>query len=132
MGMAVMDPRRSEMKTNTGPMRWIPLVLVAAIPAMWSGCTSAPKSDEEPAAEADQVAAEAAPQQEPEAAIPAMADAGAPPARTLSPSGVVVLIEPFSAAYYAEMIRAIEAGLKPLSSIPAPIGPPARQLHDQR
>jgi hypothetical protein len=115
------------MKKNTGPMRWILPVLVAAIPVMWSGCTSTPKSDEEPAAEADQVAAEAAPQQEPEAA-----DAGAPPARTLSPSGVVVLIEPFSAAYYAEMIRAIEAGLKPLSSIPAPIGPPARQLHDQR
>jgi hypothetical protein len=114
-------------------MRWILPVLVAAIPAMWSGCTSTPKSDEEPAAEADQVAAESVPQQqESEAATPVVADVGTPPARTLSPSGVVVLIEPFSAAYYAEMIRAIEAGLKPLSSIPAPIGPPVRQLHDQR
>ena len=104
------------MNAGTRSPRW-GLLMVLAGALAWTGCASTPKEPEaEPQATTQEPPAPAAPQ------------------ATLSPSGTVVPVQPFSPAYYAEHIRAIEGGLRPLASIPAPIDPepPMRQLHDQR
>lgn len=104
------------MKASSASARWSLLLLALMSMLTWNGCASTSKE-----ADAEPVAV-----QEPQA--PDV------PQATLSPSGTVVPVQPFSPAYYAEHIRAIEAGLRPLTSIPAPIDPepPMRQLHDQK
>jgi hypothetical protein len=95
---------------------------------VWSGCVSTPKSEEEPVAERSEPVAEA----------PAPAAGVAPaPTEGVAPApgpAIVAPIQPFSAAYYAERLAEIEAGLRPLTSIPAPIASertPPPQLHNR-
>lgn len=109
------------MKTSSASARWSLLLALMSM-LTWNGCASTSKE-----ADAEPVAV-----QEPQA--PDALRAPDAPQATLSPSGTVVPVQPFSPAYYAEHIRAIEAGLRPLTSIPAPIDPepPMRQLHDQK
>ena len=128
-----MEVADSEMRTpNKGLARWGVTSLVAAGVMVWSGCVSTPKSEEEPVAEGSEPVAE---RSEPVAEAPA----GVAPAPTAGVApvpgpAIVAPIQPFSPAYYAERLAEIEAGLRPLTSIPAPIASqrtPPPQLHNR-
>ena len=123
-----MEVADSEMWTpNKGLARWSVTSLVAAGVMVWSGCVSTPRSEEEPVAERSEPVAE---RSEPVAEV-AAPTAGVAPAPG---PAIVVPIQPYSAAYYAERLAEIEAGLRPLTSIPAPIASertPPPQLHNR-